>query len=83
MKAGHLATVVSSSENDQLTSALHDMLNPKPQVKRYLPWIGFRKGGKDAKGATSFAELRYHFNINSCIYIQLTTFTEAYFAHFS
>ena len=53
MQAGHLATVASSSENDQLTSALHEMLSPKPQVKRYHPWIGFRKGGKDAKGSVA------------------------------
>ena len=50
MEAGHLATVNSMSENDQMSSAIQELVDSKAQIKVYHPWIGFRKGGEERKG---------------------------------
>ena len=51
MRNGHLATIHSASENDQLTAAAQELIDSNPQVEEFHPWIGFRKGGDDVKGS--------------------------------
>ena len=50
MKSGHLATIRSVSENDQLTAAIEEMIDSSPHVEDFHPWIGLCKGGQYGKG---------------------------------
>ena len=50
MKIGHLATVSTPSENDQLTAAVQELIDSNLHIETFHPWIGFRRGGVDMKG---------------------------------
>ena len=50
MKVGHLATVNTPSENDQLTAAVQELIDSNLHIETFHPWIGFRRGGEDKKG---------------------------------
>ena len=50
MRDGHLATINSESENDQLSAAVQELIDSNLQIETFHPWIGFRRGGEDRKG---------------------------------
>ena len=47
MKIGHLATVNTASENDQLSAAVQELIDSDMHIETFHPWIGFRRGGED------------------------------------
>ena len=63
MKDGHLATIISESENDQLTAAVEELIDGNQNIETFHPWIGFRRGGDDRKGKYHMVIFVYSFLI--------------------